>query len=190
MKYMSVKIPVLSPLFSAMKIIETGTNIDVCRDPDDNKFIECAVDAKALYIVSDYRADALHEIQLESDLKRVLVYLFRIAEYENPANDMMRNNVYTENHLIRGDGFHRRNNVMERNANYLNVITYAKRLKPVYEGKTYVETVLCFFSFPESEVEKYRFIYEGKDTYAFPLSGKHIINGLYAKEAEQADKPG
>mgnify|MGYP006916066137 CR=1 FL=1 len=29
----------------------------------------------------DYRADALHEIQTESDLKRVLVYLFRIAEY-------------------------------------------------------------------------------------------------------------
>jgi putative PIN family toxin of toxin-antitoxin system len=43
---------ILSPLFSAMKIIEAGTNIDVCRDPDDNKFIECAVDAKALYIVS------------------------------------------------------------------------------------------------------------------------------------------
>ena len=43
---------ILSPLFSAMKIIETGTNTDVCRDPDDNKFIECAVDAKALYIVS------------------------------------------------------------------------------------------------------------------------------------------
>ncbi|MBQ6441484.1 MAG: hypothetical protein IJJ13_02685 [Lachnospiraceae bacterium] len=68
---------------------------------------------------------------------------------------------------------------MERNANYLNVITYAKRLKPVYEGKTYVETVPCFFSFPEAESEKYRFIYEGMETYAFPLSGKHIINGLY-----------
>ena len=127
----------------------------------------------------DYRADALHEIQSESDLKRVLVYLFRIAEYENLANDMMRNNVYTENHLLRGDSFHRRNNVMERNANYLNAITYAKRLKPVYEGKTYVETVPCFFSFPEAESEKYRFIYEGTETYAFPLSGKHIINGLY-----------
>ena len=43
---------ILSPLFYAMKIIETGTNIDVCRDPDDNKFIEWAVGAKALYIVS------------------------------------------------------------------------------------------------------------------------------------------
>ncbi|MDD7326450.1 MAG: putative toxin-antitoxin system toxin component, PIN family [Lachnospiraceae bacterium] len=24
----------------------------MCRDPDDNKFLECAVDAKAIYIVS------------------------------------------------------------------------------------------------------------------------------------------
>ncbi len=33
-------------------MIESDTNIEVCRDPDDDKFIECAVDAKALYIVS------------------------------------------------------------------------------------------------------------------------------------------
>lgn len=39
----------------------------------------------------DYRADAIHEIESESELKRVLVYLFRIAEYENLANDMTRN---------------------------------------------------------------------------------------------------
>ena len=127
----------------------------------------------------DYHADALQKITSESKLKEVLVYLLRTAEYENLANDMTRNNVYTENHLIGGDSFHRRNNVMERNANYLNVIGYARRLKPCYDGKTYVETVPCFFSFPEDELEKYRFVYEGKETYAFPLSGKHIINGLY-----------
>lgn len=127
----------------------------------------------------DYRPDAIQEITSESKLKEVLVYLLRIAEYENLANDMTRNNVYTENHLLRGDSFHRRNNVMERNANYLNAITYAKRLKPVYEGKTFVETVPCFFSFPEAELDRYRFVYEGTETYAFPMSGKHIINGLY-----------
>ena len=120
----------------------------------------------------DYRPDALQEITSESKLKEVLVYLLRIAEYENLANDMTRNNVYTENHLLRGDSFHRRNNVMERNANYLNAITYAKRLKPVYEGKTFVETVPCFFSFPEAELDRYRFVYEGTETYAFPMSGK------------------
>ena len=68
---------------------------------------------------------------------------------------------------------------MERNANYLNVMAYARRHEPEYEGKTFVETVPCFFSFPENELERFRFIYEGNETYAFPLSGKHIINGLY-----------
>ena len=43
---------ILSPLYSSMKMIDAETPVDVCRDPDDNKFIECAVDAKALYIVS------------------------------------------------------------------------------------------------------------------------------------------
>lgn len=35
-----------------IKLIDTQTKIDICRDPDDNKFLECAVDAKAIYIVS------------------------------------------------------------------------------------------------------------------------------------------
>ncbi|MBE5891038.1 MAG: putative toxin-antitoxin system toxin component, PIN family [Lachnospiraceae bacterium] len=43
---------ILSPLFSSLKVIEGKTQIAVCRDPDDDKFLECAVDAKALYIVS------------------------------------------------------------------------------------------------------------------------------------------
>ena len=41
-----------SPLFSSLNIINSETEIEMCRDPDDDKFIECAVDAKALYIVS------------------------------------------------------------------------------------------------------------------------------------------
>ena len=126
-----------------------------------------------------YPREAIQEIDSELKLKEVLVYLLRIAEFENLANDMTRNNVYTENHLIHGDSFHRRNNVMERNANYLNVITYAKRCKPDYEHKTFVESVICYFDFPKEEIGKYRFVYEDKETYAFPLSGKHIINGLY-----------
>ncbi len=35
-----------------MNIIEAKTDVNICRDPDDNKFIGCAVDAKCLYIVS------------------------------------------------------------------------------------------------------------------------------------------
>ena len=35
-----------------LTLIEPHTSVSVCRDPDDDKFINCAVDAKALYIVS------------------------------------------------------------------------------------------------------------------------------------------
>lgn len=43
---------ILSPLIKAMTIIEPITHIEICRDPDDNKFLECAKDSHALYIVS------------------------------------------------------------------------------------------------------------------------------------------
>lgn len=42
----------LTTIISAMKLIEPLLHIDVCRDPDDNKFIECAVEARCVYIVS------------------------------------------------------------------------------------------------------------------------------------------
>ena len=35
-----------------MEIIVPQTKVDVCRDPDDNKFIECAIDGEAIFIVS------------------------------------------------------------------------------------------------------------------------------------------
>ncbi len=43
---------ILSPFFSSLKMIESRTDVEVSRDPDDDKFIECALDAEALYIVS------------------------------------------------------------------------------------------------------------------------------------------
>ncbi|MBR0151823.1 MAG: putative toxin-antitoxin system toxin component, PIN family [Synergistaceae bacterium] len=43
---------ILVPFVSEMEIIKPCSSISICRDPDDNKFIECAFDAKALYIVS------------------------------------------------------------------------------------------------------------------------------------------
>jgi putative PIN family toxin of toxin-antitoxin system len=35
-----------------LNLIESLAEVSVCRDPDDNKFISCAIDADALYIVS------------------------------------------------------------------------------------------------------------------------------------------
>lgn len=43
---------ILSPLIKVMEIIEPVIHVEICRDPDDNKFLECAKDSHALYIVS------------------------------------------------------------------------------------------------------------------------------------------
>ena len=42
----------LNLVIAACKLIEPKTVLTICRDADDNKFIECAVDANCLYIVS------------------------------------------------------------------------------------------------------------------------------------------
>lgn len=46
---------ILSPFISKLSVIDPVSKLKVCRDPDDDKFIECAVDAKAMYIVSGDR---------------------------------------------------------------------------------------------------------------------------------------
>ena len=38
--------------FSSLQRFEKISDLKVCRDPDDDKFINCAIDAKAIYIVS------------------------------------------------------------------------------------------------------------------------------------------
>ena len=52
-KYPSKKVSIpLTQIAAACNLIEPKSRINICRDPDDNKFIECAVDSKSLYIVS------------------------------------------------------------------------------------------------------------------------------------------
>jgi putative PIN family toxin of toxin-antitoxin system len=47
-----LSLDILIPLIDKMEIIESVTHVSICRDPDDDKFIGCAKDANALYIVS------------------------------------------------------------------------------------------------------------------------------------------
>ena len=35
-----------------VRFFESVSDLKICRDPDDDKFINCAIDAKAIYIVS------------------------------------------------------------------------------------------------------------------------------------------
>lgn len=45
-----VRLP-LSIIIAAMKLIEPTSVVSVCRDPDDNKFIECAQDALGISLI-------------------------------------------------------------------------------------------------------------------------------------------
>ena len=40
------------PIYSSMEIIPAKTRVTVCRDPDDDKFISCAIDGQCYYVVS------------------------------------------------------------------------------------------------------------------------------------------
>ena len=40
------------PIYSSMEIIHAKTRVAVCRDPDDDKFISCAIDGQCYYVVS------------------------------------------------------------------------------------------------------------------------------------------
>ena len=42
----------LAPLVNTMEIIISSSAVKLCRDPDDDKFLNCAKDANAFYIVS------------------------------------------------------------------------------------------------------------------------------------------
>lgn len=47
-----IDVAILNPLIYSMEIIEPVSDVKACRDPYDDKFINCAVDAHATYIVS------------------------------------------------------------------------------------------------------------------------------------------
>jgi len=51
-KYNKEPIVCLDHIISASNIIDSTSKYEICRDHDDDKFINCAIDSKAMYIVS------------------------------------------------------------------------------------------------------------------------------------------
>ena len=52
-KYPSRRITVpLTQIIAACDMVDISSMVSVCRDPDDDKFIACALDSHSLYIVS------------------------------------------------------------------------------------------------------------------------------------------
>lgn len=42
----------LNTFLSKLSVVKAESSLELCRDKDDDKFINCAIDAKAIYIVS------------------------------------------------------------------------------------------------------------------------------------------
>lgn len=50
--YETANLELLTSFIAKAVLIKTTSSVKVCRDPDDDKFLECALDAQAKYIVS------------------------------------------------------------------------------------------------------------------------------------------
>lgn len=73
-KHGKINVNLLLPLVNSFEIIRRKSNIKISRDPDDDKFIECAIDGKALYIVSG--DEDLLEIKKYGKIKIITVKEF------------------------------------------------------------------------------------------------------------------
>lgn len=120
-----------------------------------------------------------NEIESKEKLLQVLSYLLRVGDYQQYATKTIGNNVYMD---LKGKKtfFRRTKLAYERNNILVTIKRFAKKCKPDFEGKVYLETVRCFFAISQEALEKCRYNYEGKDTYAFVLSDKYIM-GLYTQ---------
>ena len=118
-------------------------------------------------------------ITSEDKLDEVLSYLLRIKSYRQYAEKTVINNVYMDLDLLfRNQQFKRTHSIIEREEIYAKIQRYKKKIQPDYDGRLCLETVRCIFKMPEKEMEKYKLIYKGKETYAFIMSNKYIL-GLF-----------
>ena len=117
------------------------------------------------------------EIASKEKLSEVLSYLLRTGGYGRFAGKGTGNNVYMD---LKGrkPAFKRTRSFIDRNNIFSAIRRYGKKIKPDFDGHTYLETVRCCFGLPEGELEKYRVTYDGQETFAFPMSDKYIL-GLY-----------
>lgn len=51
-KHYFVRRETIAPILEHFQAIPSESNVHICRDPDDDKFLSCAVDCKAIYVVS------------------------------------------------------------------------------------------------------------------------------------------
>ena len=144
---------------------------------DRNRVVERKIEKESTPIVFEQLGGrySYQEICSKEMLKKVLSYLLRIEEYGKYAGKTVCNNVYMDVHGKKTD-FRRTRLSYERSNIFASIQRYAKKKKPDYEGKVFLETIPCCFRFQGETLENYRFLYEGKETYAFILSDKDILS--------------
>lgn len=115
-----------------------------------------------------------NKITSKEQLLQVLLYLLRIKGFEQYAGKTINNNIYMD---MKGKKvvFKRTRLAYERNNIFATIKRLARKLKPNYNGKVYLETVRCFFTISEEELARCRYNYQGKDPYAFVMSDKYIM---------------
>ena len=129
------------------------------------------------FVKIEFGDSPYQEIVSREKLLEVLSYLLRIGDYGRFAGKGTGNNVYMD---IKGrkPAFKRTRSFIDRNTLFSTIRRYGKKIKPDFDGHTYLETVQCFFKLPDGEQEKYRVTYYGQETFVFPMSDKYIL-GLY-----------
>ena len=129
------------------------------------------------FVRIEFSGSPYQEIASKEKLLEVLSYLLRTGDYGRFAGKGTGNNVYMD---LKGTkpAFKRTRSFIDRNNIFSAIRRYGKKIKPDFDGHTYLETVQCFFKLPDGEQEKYRVTYYGQETFVFPMSDKYIL-GLY-----------
>ena len=102
------------------------------------------------FVRIEFNNSPYQQIASKEKLLEVLSYLLRTGDYGRFAVKGTGNNVYMD---IKGrkPTFKRTHSFIDRNNIFVTIRRYGKKLKPDFDGHTYLETVQCIFELPEEE---------------------------------------
>ena len=105
------------------------------------------------FVRIEFSGSPYQEIASKEKLLEVLSYLLRIGDYGRFAGKGTGNNVYMD---LKGrkPAFKRTRSFIDRNNIFSAIRRYGKKIKPDFDGHTYLETVRCIFELPEGEQEE------------------------------------
>ena len=100
------------------------------------------------FVGIEFGSPPYQEIASREKLSEVLSYLLRTGDYGKFAGKGTGNNVYMD---IKGRKpvFKRTRSILDRNSIFSAIRRYGKKVKPDFNGLTYLETVRCCFGLPD-----------------------------------------